>query len=1366
MLRTRRVPALSFLAPLVAAALALGGAGCTSERAPRSFVQPNALKKADLEGTWYYIQTVLDAPPTSATAFVGLSTDLLKIKFDVQEDTLYARRAYEQITGSEDTKSKSPTGYIGEPLAAWHISSQFDVIRDYNPTTGEQTNKIIESTERPWSQREFVRVDWSKNLVNNYSGLFFDDVAVEAVSYWESDPGQSEAIHLERATATDTEFTAGQANYMDLTNKLVLTPASRVLCFPDGSCFSIPACFLPYQLADCSDSVLKVRHSFAKVSDKHQYEARNWDGHQMDLFGLWDVGLNRFSYNRNYGVTNSGITRHAARFNVWKQSFDDKGNKIPYANRAVRTIPYYADTSGPSFPDDMFVQSQGVIDQWNAAVGTAIADVRGTPTKERVFVWCHNPVKTVADKAGDADPEACKADIKPSKDAKGNDVYVARQGDPRRSRIFWVNEMQLGGPLGYGPPLFDPETGETISGQAYIYGAALDTYASRARDLVLLLTNRITSDQFIQGVNVKEWVTQNQSGLKMMPPTLDATELNQRLNAMDFSWAKGLTPGLKIDATSPAAFAKSFESRRNALYNTGIFGRSQSDLGAARRAKAQDTVIEAMMITPDLLSVGTGSPVGSNWSTLSETEKMRVSPLRAPQMERIIAERNRKLGMLGFDFAEFADEGVLQRAFRLAKENGANTFDPDQLWTRMRKDIFLAVTLHEVGHNVGLRHNFRGSYDSLNYSHEYWDLRSKGATSARKFAGYDPKTGLALSSVYGGGAACQAGKLSPRYVDCPGGALSSDEAEGGIAEYAYSTVMDYGSNFNSDISGLGHYDKAAMKFSYAGDGYVEVFTKTKPNSVALNRLASLQYFSGSYGFPSPIYLFSSNDALVGIAYHTYPQIFAGGAPDIEQRSDVPYSEITTDQSNLLMADKQGRAMVPYYFCGDEYVGNLTCMRFDSGADAYEQAHDLISRYENYYLINNFKRDRYPFYTSESYRSNVLGRYLEPIRQQMTWYTLFRSIFTDSGGETLFGSDDGWANFTVAVTEGFDLFGRIITQPDAGKYQPLDASLSETPFPSYTLSSEDPTPDPTRDPKGTVMVNVLDGKWSTSTWDFNGCGYYWADECQSRIGYFLDKTFAIETLTDSMAYFTGRDTSVDVRLYAIGYILPFKNQLTEKFGALLAGDVSSFAPAVMADGKTIIKPSWAIGPVGQTTGSPPSGYVDPAAGFTLQLYAGVYGLAGFPATFDQTFVDATRIFIVGNGEAPIPDAQLMLSPGVAGPQATYNPAELVSANPPGAKGWMLWTDQATGKTYAARALKRGANAGSAASYRFDVGVRMLQMAGTLESQSTTSCANAVDAQSCAVKKRAFENYRQNIDIMRSLHNTFGYARYTTDAPFYF
>ena len=47
------------------------------------------------------------------------------------------------------------------------ILSHFDIKRDYNPATGEQTNVIIENTiDRPWHERDYVRVDWSSSQVD------------------------------------------------------------------------------------------------------------------------------------------------------------------------------------------------------------------------------------------------------------------------------------------------------------------------------------------------------------------------------------------------------------------------------------------------------------------------------------------------------------------------------------------------------------------------------------------------------------------------------------------------------------------------------------------------------------------------------------------------------------------------------------------------------------------------------------------------------------------------------------------------------------------------------------------------------------------------------------------------------------------------------------------------------------------------------------------------------------------------------------------------------------------------------------------------------------------------------------------------
>jgi hypothetical protein len=893
-------------------------AGCAEERAPRSFVQPNVIKKSDLNGTWYYIQTVTDAPPTSSFMFIGNSSELMKIKFDIEEEYLYARRAYEQIKGSEDAYTQDPAKYAGQPLAAWRIQTQFDVIRDYNATTGEETNKIIESTERPWNEREFIRVDWSQNLVTDYVGLginfFFEDGAsVEPVSYWESDPTKPDALHLERADKTDSdEFDAGEANYLDVTNKWVVTPTQQTVCYEEGGvtgCFTIPACFLSYKTDDCSSQVVKVRHAFAKISPKHDYQPRNWDGKQMNLFGIWDVGLNRLTYNRQYGVTNSGFQRHAARFNLWKKSYSDDGvTPIPYDQRELKTIPYYAESSLEPFPPELFDTGKEVIRQWNDAVSVAVSDVTGKMPDHPVFVWCHNPVKMREDSMGPADDASCVGNIKPQLDAKGNvvkdmngdPIYHARQGDPRRSNIFWVNQEQNAGPLGYGPPLFDVESGETISGQAYIYGAALDTYAAYARDLVLLVAGRLNAQNYVDGVNVQKWVQTNQAGTNDYP-TYSNSQVKQTANAMNFAFARNQAPEAPIRTDNFATFVQSIKDRENAMYKNGIFGTNNADVAQVRRDKLKGSTLEAMMVTPDLMAM-TGGKAGSDWTSLDESMKSRVSPLRSQAVRQAIEDRMDRMRVFGYDFADFADEGVAQRAIQLASDPNIPNMDPEAIRQKLRKDVFLGVTLHEVGHNMGLRHNFRASFDAMNYFPQYWTLRDAAAKNAasQRYAGLDAN-GQPVGVPYKGNATdCPAalkGHIRARSVDCVGGATSVDEVMGGVREYQYASIMDYGAEFNSDLQGLGKYDKAAMKFSYAGDGYVEVFTDTATGSSSdptapQFKFEAVQYFSGAFGFPSPLSLVSdASGHLTSVNYTTYPDMFNSGVASLEMRADVPYAEI-------------------------------------------------------------------------------------------------------------------------------------------------------------------------------------------------------------------------------------------------------------------------------------------------------------------------------------------------------------------------------------------------------------------------------------------------------------------------------------------
>ena len=113
---------------------------------------------------------------------------------------------------------------------------------------------------------------------------------------------------------------------------------------------------------------------------------------------------------------------------------------------------------------------------------------------------------------------------------------------------------------------------------------------------------------------------------------------------------------------------------------------------------------------------------------------------------------------------EFADDAIIGTALTMA------SLPADEIYKQLRIAIFRGVAEHEVGHTMGLRHNFSGSSDALNYFDDYWNIRAS---------------------------------------------LPQDQwAANSLHEFQYSTVMDYGARFNTDVHGLGKYDYAAIRFGY------------------------------------------------------------------------------------------------------------------------------------------------------------------------------------------------------------------------------------------------------------------------------------------------------------------------------------------------------------------------------------------------------------------------------------------------------------------------------------------------------------------------------------------------------------------------
>lgn len=316
---------------LIGALVALALAGCAQQQAPINRVQPNYYDKAffvgaDFEGTaddpeFYSQQTLVDVGFGAGQDGLFTSTyaqPLSRVKWQVTENLLIARLAYERVQGS-DGKGLGKAVNDGIVVAAYPITRHFDIARQYNPSTGEQINVIEENAiDRPWFQRQYMRVDWSRNLsTDNYEldtlsqlGVY-GGISYEPLAYDITDPNAEDAPHFD-----------AEGGYLDVTNKAFARPLMVTLDLWGG--FTFPACFLDADIGgggapttQCSPVELTIRQSFLKVPQT-DYEPADWDGYRFQAFGAFTT--DRKGYVRQYGMTDQQWHRFINRYNLWRRS--------------------------------------------------------------------------------------------------------------------------------------------------------------------------------------------------------------------------------------------------------------------------------------------------------------------------------------------------------------------------------------------------------------------------------------------------------------------------------------------------------------------------------------------------------------------------------------------------------------------------------------------------------------------------------------------------------------------------------------------------------------------------------------------------------------------------------------------------------------------------------------------------------------------------------------------------------------------------------------------------------------------------------------------------------------------------------------
>lgn len=1326
-------------------------AGCAEERPPINRVQSGALSKSFFVGQledpaddpqFYWRNYVVDASASQSLVGVGSWGGVDRIRWEITEDMLIARKAYQIADGVDHKDPESlPDGTV---VAAFPIQSHFDVRRAYNPTTGEQSNIIEENTsDRRWNEREYFRVDWSRNVVDSpqwddiFRGKLFGEMTITPATYDITDPNHPDAPHF------DVED-----GYFDITTRYYVKPE---MSFIPG----LPTCMLigfytGSTTYECDDQEATVRSSFLRVDPDADFERLEMTKAPLDIVGN-PAGIDSGpivqgllagrvqGYDPGYGFTDELFHQYANIHNIWKESHQEtacganadtdlngtadecesaitgyEGNTgsqcdvaasrctIPYRDREVRTVGYWLnaempaelqDPEGgkPASPAEMGAAEQ-MIASWNQLMKGAVARSREVecrrtggdrdvctaafiaPEKEMiihggwlvdrslddkdVLTLCHNPVRSY-------DDEIC-----------GKKGDVARLGDIRKNFLAYWPAMSRAPWGGIGNWGGDPLTGEIHGAAAMIMGDSVTYAAARQRDIIQLTLGDIKVEDITNGVPAQNYVHTLQNG--HAPKAIDAAELDRRVASIDAEHALRTSSALPLAGETLAEKVSSYhQSLKKSTVDPALHRDGSLELDALS-AKLRGTRYEAELVDSHwLVNAAAMSPDSSATEEVLE----QVSPLRGMDpgsMKSIKGALAEMLSLKGMCF--HGDQAPVFGSFEMQglAQYYKNKYPDGEYDARSRgeaiyKDLwieaFKGIAIHELGHSLGLLHNFSSSWDAQNYHPQYWQLRTQEGRAAGSCNGV-PRTGDSISAL-------DDHCMGPRYLD-----PETDDELGlageprpSVTYFGQTSVMEYPGERFGETVGLGQYDAHAMKALYGR--VLETFDDADRGGLSLEEQVPLASRMLAQIIPSDLVMRSSapfkgqrfakpthytevarmmkvfdpsrcrdatpEEIAVGGFRIVHGKICAPAPKDHAAWADFESGETEKgDASSLAVSWRTGdkaitgahkvRWMYRYGTSSNSYIHTNPS---DSGADAYELVVNMTRKFDANYPWSYFRRqDREYFW--DSLPSAISNSVLERARSYH-WSAASTNVRFMSLGPQYFDeiakSDDWQRPAIMGEQEAFKLVARIMLMPEPGDYGAMPQGVDQErsifdageaqQLTSFTIGAGDGRfvgEDFNSDPDG-------GGSWNYTTW-------------MNHAGFGVEKTYAAMALTDARPTLStiSRENYLDDRGVRMSFRADMPQAVDRLIGGILSEDWEAVAPYVGA-GKTPQLEMLDLDDAAEPTRPAGAKVLFPNIGYKQQLGALVFTNLYSRFSTDMTLVNKMRVWVLGHEEAvEVPEAE--------------------------------------------------------------------------------------------------------------------------------